>query len=350
MAFQMHPVLRQMKNFKTTDDSENTQMEGEGLARLHIPPDQHPRVQLKKDSSEATIPKVNLFRDRPGEEPEEMRDLKYKAGKCIELDKDKLLTEKDFEINEETGVSPAKAHLAAANLVTAYEQTVKEELNFQKSFNNNLRTLLAREEVTIGLMHLWDFVEAYIHNINSKCLTTQLFLIVQHIKNQGIFKDTFLNIADSESKWLYDLINILQSIIVQETTLSISEKVAAINYSIISLGKFYARKIFQSPFVPLDKEVKIDTFYMRMVLKILVLSDDLGIYRNEKIEKIVSNCRNKELNDDDLLFSLRKAFLNSNQNFEDHSNDNSFFSEHHATYPEVNADAGYGKTRMAKGF
>ncbi|AMB43150.1 52K [Bat mastadenovirus WIV12] len=350
MAFQMHPVLRQMKSFRSTDDTDFPQVEGEGLARLHLPPEQHPRVQLKKDSSEAAIPKVNLFRDQPGEEAEEMRDLKFKAGRLIDIEKNKVLQDTDFEKDESTGVSSAQAHLAAANLVSAYEQTVKEEVNFQKSFNNNVRTLLAREEVTIGLMHLWDFVEAYIHNPNSKCLTTQLFLIVQHIKNQGIFKDTLLNIADIESKWLYDLINILQSIVVQETTLTISEKVAAINFSIISLGKYYAKKIFNSPFVPLDKEVKIQTFYMRMVLKILVLSDDLGVYRNDKIEKIVSNSRKREFSDDELLFSLRKAFLHPSQTCEDDSIDTSFFSEQHATHPESNADPYHGKTRMATGF
>ncbi|AXE75626.1 52K [Egyptian fruit bat adenovirus] len=337
-----------MKSSITSDEIDTPFPEGEGLARLYVPPEQHPRVQLKKDSAEANIPKVNIFRDNPGEEPEEMRDVRFRSGKEIELNKQKVLTDEDFEIDEATGVSPAKAHLAAANLVTAYEQTVKEEANFQKSFNNNVRTLLAREEVTLGLLQLWDFVEAYVCNPTNKCLTTQLFLIIQHVKDNGIFKESLLNIADPDSKWLYDLINVLQSIIVQDTTLQISEKLAAINFSIISLGKYYARKIFKSPFVPLDKQVKIDTFYMRIILKLLVLCDDLGIYRNERIEKIVSVSRRKEYSDDELLFRLKQAFSD-----QENLNNSSSFSNYHADNSgeeEYNAVPYSGKSRMAQRF
>src|SRR3989440_8008893 len=35
---------------------------------------------------------------------------------------------------------------------------------FRSSFNNHVRTLVAREEVAIGLMHLWDFVSALEQN------------------------------------------------------------------------------------------------------------------------------------------------------------------------------------------
>ena len=86
-----------------------------------------------------------------------MRDLRFKAGKTLELDKNKVIKDTDFHVDETTGISPARAHIEAANLVTAYQQTVKEEVNFQKTFNNNVRTLISRDEVTIGLMHLRGF-------------------------------------------------------------------------------------------------------------------------------------------------------------------------------------------------
>src|SRR2546426_6359198 len=35
---------------------------------------------------------------------------------------------------------------------------------FRSSFNNHVRTLVAREEVATGLMHLWDFVSALEQN------------------------------------------------------------------------------------------------------------------------------------------------------------------------------------------
>ena len=54
---------------------------------------------------------------------------------------------------------------------------MNQEINFQKSFNNHVRTLVAREEVAIGLMHLWDFVSALEQNPNSKPLMAQLFQI-----------------------------------------------------------------------------------------------------------------------------------------------------------------------------
>nr|WHN38456.1 52K [Human mastadenovirus C] len=284
--------------------------EGEGLARLGAPsPERHPRVQLKRDTREAYVPRQNLFRDREGEEPEEMRDRKFHAGRELRhgLNRERLLREEDFEPDARTGISPARAHVAAADLVTAYEQTVNQEINFQKSFNNHVRTLVAREEVAIGLMHLWDFVSALEQNPNSKSLMAQLFLIVQHSRDNEAFRDALLNIVEPEGRWLLDLINILQSIVVQERSLSLADKVAAINYSMLSLGKFYARKIYHTPYVPIDKEVKIEGFYMRMALKVLTLSDDLGVYRNERIHKAVSVSRRRELSDRELMHSLQRA-------------------------------------------
>ncbi|BBF72828.1 52K [Mastadenovirus eidoli] len=313
MAFQMHPVLRQMKNNKVPEENTRIEMEGEGLARLQSSPERHPRVAIKKDISEAYIPQHNIIRDNNGQEAEELRDLKYNSGKemCCGLNRKKILNDDDFELDEKTGISPARAHIGAADIVTAYEQTVNQEVNFQKAFNNHVRVLIAREEVMVGLLQLWDFVEAFKINPHSKCLTSQMLLIAQHIKGSGIFKDSFLNILEPESRWLYDLINLLQSIVVQERTLKIPEKVAAINYSVITLSKFYARKMFNSPYVPLDKEVKINTFYMRMVLKILALCDDLGVYRNQRIERVVSCTRRKEMNDEELLFNLKRTFTNT---------------------------------------
>lgn len=307
----MHPVLRQMKFVGERAPPAPETSEGEGIARLACAVDSHPRAQLKKDSGEAYVPRVNVFRDNEGEEPEELRDLRYRSGRMLDVNKNRQLKEEDFEVDRTVGMSPARAHIASADLVTSYEQTAREEANFQKTFNNTVRTLVAREEVAMGLMHLWDFVEAYVGNPASRSLTAQLLLIGQHIKMDGIFRETVLNITEPESKWLVDLINILHSIVVQERTLQISEKVAAINYSVITLSKFYARKIFKTPFVPLDKEIKIETFYMRMVVKILNLCDDLGIYRNERIERVVSCSRRRELSDVELMYSLRRALAST---------------------------------------
>lgn len=286
--------------------------EGEGIARLTTDPDRHPRVAIKKDSSESYIPKSNLARDDDGEYPEFKRDLKLRAGRDMVIDSNYKISDDDFNIPVRGApISTARAHIEAASLASSYQQTVKDERNFQESFNNHVRTLLTRDEVTTGLLHLWDFVEAFVTNPRSKSLTAQLFLIIQHSRDDGIFRESLLNIAEPEGKWLLDLINVLQSIIVQEHNLPISEKVAAINYAAMSLGKFYARKIYDSPFVPLDKEVKITTFYMRMILKILALCDDLGIYRNERMERVVSAGRTKELSDVELMKHLRKALTSS---------------------------------------
>lgn len=328
----MHPVLRQMRPTQPTlppptsaqaavalsgagggDPDEEAMLdleEGEGLARLGAPsPEHHPRVQLKRDTRQAYVPPQNLFRDRSGQEPEEMRDRRFHAGKELRagFNSQRVLRAEDFEPDKRSGVSPARAHVSAADLVTAYEQTVNEERNFQKTFNNHVRTLVAREEVAIGLMHLWDFMEAYVQNPASKPLTAQLFLIVQHSRDNETFREAMLNIAEPEGRWLLDLVNILQSIVVQERSLSLADKVAAINYSMLSLGKFYARKIYKTPYVPIDKEVKIDSFYMRMALKVLTLSDDLGVYRNDRIHKAVSASRRRELSDRELMHSLRRA-------------------------------------------
>ena len=315
----MHPVLRQMKPAPKPDYApapsaaasltmDDAYEEGEGIARLNPDPRRHPRVALKKDSSEAYVPRQNLARDDPGEYGEGERDLRLRAGREIRLPRDRYVSDEDFEIPE-TGapVRPAQAHLEAASLVSAYEQTVKEERNFQHSFNNHVRTLLTREEVTIGLMHLWDFMEAFVTNPRSKTLTAQLFLIVQHARDNGVYKDALLNMAEPEGRWLVDLVNVLQSIVVQEHQLPLAEKVAAINYAAMSLGRFYARKIYDTPYVPMDKEVKITTFYMRMVLKTLTLSNDIGVYRNDKMQRVMAASRGRELSDAELLRHLHRA-------------------------------------------
>uniref|UniRef100_A0AAU6S534 L1 52k protein n=1 Tax=Pipistrellus pipistrellus adenovirus TaxID=3140007 RepID=A0AAU6S534_9ADEN len=309
----MHPVLRQMRPLP----SEGVAPEGDGIARVGVRVETHPRVQMKRDAAEAFVPRRNILRDEgddsrlteAGDEGEGMRHLKYTAGKALQghLNSRRELEPDDFELDPENGVSPARAHLAAADLVTAYEQTVKEEANFQKRFNNNVRTLLTRHETTYGLMHLWDFMCAYLDNPASKTLTAQLFLIVQHSRDDGVLRETLLNIADPSSRWLVDLVNVLQSIVVQERGLSVAARVAAINYAVISLSKHYARKIFKTPFVPLDKEAKISTFYMRCVMKLLVLSDDLGMYRNERMQRVVSSGRKREMMDHELMFNLRRA-------------------------------------------
>lgn len=312
----MHPVLRQMKppvqqlpprplGYAEAGDAAD---EGEGIARIGARPETHPRVHMKKDSSEAYVPSRNVLRDQD-EAGEGGRHLKYTAGKALQgsIDSSRVLEPDDFEVDQNNGVSSAGAHLAAADLVTAYEQTVREESNFQKTFNNNVRTLISRHETVVGLMHLWDFISAFIDNPASKALTAQLFLIVQHSRDEGILRETLLNIADPSSRWLVDLVNILQSIVVQERSLSLPEKVAAVNYSVITISKHYARKIYKTPFVPLDKEAKISTFYMRVVIKLLVLSDDLGMYRNERMQRVVSSSRQREMSDQELMFSLRRA-------------------------------------------
>lgn len=308
---QMHPVLRQMKPLPAPAERLEA-AESQGLARLQggAAPEAHPRVQMKQEAAEAYIPASNIFRDHEGEEAEGMRHVRFEAGRALRPSHGgkRVLEEQDFEKDPRTGVSPAQAHLKSADLVTAYEQTVKEEVNFQTSFNNNVRTLIAREEVVIGLMHLWDFVQSFLENPLSKALTAQLFLIVQHCRDEGVLRESLLNIAQPESRWLIDLLNLLQTIVVQERGLALGEKVAAINYSIITLSKHYARKIFNSVFVPIDKEAKINTFYMRTVIKVLVLSDDLGMYRNERIERAVSGARQREYNDRELMYKLKEAF------------------------------------------
>lgn len=325
---QMHPVLRQLKPLPpskgphtvTWADEEAPPIiqEGEGVARLNAEtPEQHPRVQIKKDAAESFVPPVNVLRDREGEDGEQAKHLRFTAGSHMRLNRNRVFKDTDFEVDDTTGISSAKAHMAAADLMSAYQQTVKEEVNFQKTFNNNVRTLVAREEVAIGLMHLWDFVEAYVGNPSSKALTAQLFLIVQHCRDGGVLKEGLLNIAEPESRWLLDLINLLQTIVVQERSMALTEKVAAINYSVITLSKHYARKVFKSVFVPIDKEAKIATFYMRVVVKILVLSDDLGMYRNERMERVVSASRRREFTDRELMFSLRQALAGDDDEDED---------------------------------
>ncbi|QIZ64186.1 52/55 kDa [Guinea pig adenovirus] len=287
-------------------------VEGEGLARLYCDPETHPRCVMKRDGCVAAVPQKNVLRDAcdppGGSEAEDLRHARYAAGRDIALDPESVIRDDDFVPCDRSGISRARAQLQAADLKTAFEQTVRQESNFQRSFNATVRGIVSRDDVLVGLMHLWDFVEAYVGNPTSKALNAQLFLIAQHSRDEGLFREALLNICDRESKWLLDLINVLQTIVVQERHLSAAEKVAAVNYSVITLAKHYARRIYQSPYVPLDKELKIATFYMRMVLKILTLADDLGVYRNERMQRVVGLSRRRELSDAQLLCELRRCF------------------------------------------
>lgn len=299
--------------------------EGEGLARP-LPPTRgpgeldravarHPRVALKRDTQVSDVAPDNLFReDLSGGvgEREGLRDLQYRAGHEIlesGLDRERVLSGYDFEQPVDggrAGPSSGHAHVRAADLATAYQQTVRQERSFQQTFNHTLRTLLAREETRVGLMHLWDFAQALRDNPQSRALTAQLFLITQHCRDEGVFREALLGLAEPESRWLFDLLDILQSIVVQEQRLTTEERVAAINYAVLTLGKFYARRVYRTRFVPLDKEVKVDTFYMRMVLKALVLSEELGAYRNARLERQVGGGRDRrEMTDAELMQRLR---------------------------------------------
>ncbi|QNQ79210.1 L1 52/55 kDa encapsidation protein [Mastadenovirus porcusquartum] len=348
----MHPALRQLRPssgstglsapaMSAPTAPEGLVEESVGLSRVQADPQTHPRVQMKKDAAEAYVPPRNVFRDDPGLEGESLRDLQFKAGKHMRLDRERVLTDRDFETSAEdsTGISPARAHLEAANMLTAYEQTVRQEKNFQATFNNNVRTLLTRQEVTLGLMHLWDFISAYLERCSPhKSLTSQLMLIAQHCREDGILRDSLLNICEPESRWLVDLIDVLQSIIVQERQLKISEKVAAINYAVIQLSKFYAQKIFHSQFVPLDKELKIVTFYMRSVVKVLLLSEDLGVYRNHVIQRYVSSSRRRELSDRDLMWELRRAFAETGQEATEASRPPAFWKERYGPMDDTSEE------------
>nr|WRQ19810.1 MAG: 52 kDa protein [unidentified adenovirus] len=301
----MHPALRQTKALMDTYKDYD---EGRGIASNVVDPSDCPQVRYKAMTSDADIHAENILRD--GEERESVRHNKFESGRLLTVDSTKILEPKDFEISEDCCLSTARQHLEAADLKTAYEQTVVQEVNHQKSFNNRVRTLLSREELIVGTMYLWDFVEAYCENPKSKALNTQLLLIAQHCSEDSILQDSLLSISESESKWLLDLINILQAIIVQERRLTLDEKVAAINYSVVTLGKHYAKKIFKTPFVPIDKEVKIDTFYMRLILRILKLCNDLGVYRNLKMERVLNASQSREMSDAELIASLCAVMRN----------------------------------------
>ena len=283
----------------------------------------HPGVQLKGASAPSGVPEDNVLRDARDYtegrgERESARDLAFRAGR--ELDRQAggqdlaVVRARDFE--EPTGagsLSVGAAQTRAADLVTAYQQTVKAESSFQQYFNSTLRTLLGREETTVGLMYLWDFVQAMIENPRSRALTAQLFLVAQHSRDDGVFRATLLSLWEPGSRWLVDLVEVLQSIVVQERRLSLEERVAAINYAVLTLGRYYSRRVFKTRFVPLDKELKVVTFYMRMTMKVLVLSEELGAYRNARLERQVGSGRGqRELHDAELLSRLQAALRRDN--------------------------------------
>lgn len=309
-------------------------VEGRGLARdlgdeVAERPERlvesHPGVQLKGASAPSGVPEDNVLRDARDYtegrgERESARDLAFRAGR--ELDRQAVsgghdlavVRASDFEEPSGAGsLSVGAAQTRAADLVTAYQQTVKAESSFQQYFNSTLRTLLGREETTVGLMYLWDFVQAMIENPRSRALTAQLFLVAQHSRDDGVFRATLLSLWEPGSRWLVDLVEVLQSIVVQERRLSVEERVAAINYAVLTLGRYYSRRVFKTRFVPLDKELKVVTFYMRMTMKVLVLSEELGAYRNARLERQVGSGRGqRELRDAELLSRLQAALRRDN--------------------------------------
>src|SRR2546426_6686963 len=79
---------------------------------------------------------------------------------------------------------------------------------FRSSFNNHVRTLVAREEVAIGLMHLWDFVSALEQNPLEDRKSTRLnssHLVISYavfcLKKKNMIGGRFSTVTGLTSIW-----------------------------------------------------------------------------------------------------------------------------------------------------
>lgn len=259
----------------------------------------------------ATVPETNLFKDGRDRVPQNdyERDLMYRSGQELVLDKNRVLRPEDFE-GPDPSFNPAVNHLRAAELKRGAEQTSFGEEMRNVCHQSKLRTALTRREVGAGLYYLYDFVQTYVDHPDGRvALNPQLMLVAQHAGNT-ILGQRLWSIAEDKNAWLRDLIE-MAYMIVNDPYLSSEQQLAAICTTVVELSMKYAKLAAKNGYPSMAQMAKAQEFFYRVMEAILDLGVEVGVYNNRPVryrQKRMSEL--PQLTDADYMFGLTQALEN----------------------------------------
>lgn len=307
----MHPIMKNLRSTVANVESDGPQRTLDcGIANTG-----DEAFTLRKQHREDRLPTgpptpVDVFRS-PSPKMSEERDLLYNAGNSISIDTEKVLKPVDFK-PDLPSTSPAQRHMQAAELYRNSKYTKDLETWAFDTFLYTCRQLLARPSTKLGLLYLNDFISNFIDHPPRYELAMQMLAIQQHIQ-QPALQRLFMKITDKNEKgeltqmWLIDLINVLEMILEEES--SLNNQLSAVNVACNKLSLHFAKKACGGHYPSADKLAKTSVYFQRIITSILTLAESLGCYeRNTVARKPLKRVkREKETSDEAYMFSLKTA-------------------------------------------
>lgn len=271
------------------------------------------RMRERDAQRRAVVPENNLFKDTRDKTPQNdyERDVMYKSGQMIEVDRGRVLQPSDFVADQgDPTFSPAVNHMKAAELKRSAEQTQFSEEYRNSRHQTRLRTSLMRPELGAGLYYLYDFVQTYVEHPDGRVkLNPQLVLVAQHAGNT-LLAQRLWAIAEDRNAWLRDLIE-MAYMIVNDTYMNYEQQLAAICTTVVELSMKYAKLAAKNGYPSMSQMAKAQEFFYRVMEAILDLGVQLGVYNNRPVhyrQKTYSEL--PQLSDADYMFGLTQALEN----------------------------------------
>lgn len=259
----------------------------------------------------AAVPESNFFKDTPDKTPQNdyERDLMYRSGQELVLDKNRVLRAEDFA-GPHASFNPAVNHLRAAELKRGAEQTCFDEEMRNMCHQTRLRTALSRRELGSGLYYLYDFVQTYVDHPDGRvALNPQLMLVAQHAGNT-ILGQRLWAIAEDRNAWLRDLIE-MAYMIVNDPYLNAEQQLSALCTTVVELSMKYAKIAAKNGYPSMAQMAKAQEFFYRVMEAILDLGVEVGVYNNRPVryrQKRMSEL--PQMTDADYMFGLTQALEN----------------------------------------
>lgn len=273
----------------------------------------HARMRERDAGRGATVPENNLFKDTRDRTPQNdyERDIMYKSGQMMEVDRDRVLEPSDFVPDQgDATFSKAINHMKAAELKRSAEQTAFNEELRNSCHQTRLRTSLLRPELGAGLYYLYDFVQTYVEHPDGRVkLNPQLVLVAQHAGNTMLAQRLW-SIAEDRNAWLRDLIE-MAYMIVNDSYMNTEQQLSAICTTVVELSMKYAKLAAKNGYPSMSQMAKAQEFFYRVMEAILDLGVQVGVYNNRPVRFRQKNFSDlPQMTDADYMFGLTQALEN----------------------------------------
>lgn len=314
----MHPAIKAVSSFSTSDSSSigTDHVSGHesafGVASDSCSESFRARKQARYDSIPACAPEPqNLFSSGRGNMPEEQRDLEYKSGLSMNIDKDRVLTHEDFKPDMK-GYNSAIRRMEACDIKRNASHTRDVETWAHDHFMESCKQLFGRPSVELGIVYFGDFVRNYVDRPPNHQLAVQMVLLQQHA--DPCLKRVLSSIkpADDNGKfawgWFVDLVGVLELVVEEERTAESRTSAAAVIVNKLSLH--FAKMASGGNYPTADKLSKTNIYFKRLVVSCLKLADRIGCYDRDLTahpKPVAKSRRSLEPTDAEYLFSLESA-------------------------------------------